>query len=238
VISKKIKQHQHTGLVKCGNIQMNLSRILFKSKIDSLGFDTVYVEKPMSNLVDFDWKKILKAPRDNSSSDTIKELHLISKVTSSRNQKDIELIHNIDQDIHQPFINLLKQYNLKYPQNYIQSFYDIVKPVLLNTKSYWNRPRPKQLADMYDIDIKIILTDTIHSASYPSGHTVYSSLVANILRDIYPQIVKKELDNIVLQTAKARVLQGVHYPTDNKASIIFSKFIFDNLNPKLRKLIQ
>jgi membrane-associated phospholipid phosphatase len=136
-----------------------------------------------------------------------------------------------------PYILLLKKYNLKYPQNYINLFYDIVKPVLLNIKGYWNRARPKQLAEFYNIDIDVILTDTHHTAAYPSGHTVYSSLVSNILKDIYPQINKKELDHIVNETAKARVLQGVHYPTDNEASIIFTNFLFNKLDKKLRKYL-
>ena len=130
---------------------------------------------------------------------------------------------------------MCNKYGINYPQHYINLFYDIVHPLLINTKSYWNRARPKQLADIYGIDIDVIVTDTHHTAAYPSGHTVYSSLVANILKDLYPKIPIKELDNIVLETAKARVLQGVHYPTDNKASLIFSKYVFNQLNNKLRK---
>jgi hypothetical protein len=59
--------------------------------------------------------------------------------------------------------------------------------------------------------------------------------VANILKDMYPQIDHKKLDNIVLSVAEARVKQGVHFPSDNKGSLLFSKFIFNKLNPKLRK---
>lgn len=208
---------------------------LFSNKIDSLGYDTIYLEKPISNLVDFDWKKILDPPPKNSSETTLKELALISKSTKDRSEKDIELIHNIDQNLDEPFILLLQQYGLKYPQSYIDLFNDIIYPILLNTKRLWNRPRPQQLAKIYNIDMFTILTDTTHTASYPSGHTVYSNLVALILKDTYPQIATKKLDNIVLETARARILQGVHYPTDNKASIIFSQYIFNKLNPKLKK---
>jgi membrane-associated phospholipid phosphatase len=93
------------------------------------------------------------------------------------------------------------------------------------------------LADLYNIDINVIVTDTIYTASYPSGHTVYSKLVANILHFIYPQIRINQLDNIVTTTAKARIMQGVHYPSDNKASLIFSDTIFNKLNPKLERYI-
>lgn len=205
------------------------------NKIDSIGFETIYLELPISNIIDFDWKNILEPPPKNSSLKTLEELKLLSRVTKNRTKKDIDLIHNIDQDMDTPFSLLLQRYKLRYPKNYIELMYDVVYPVLLNIKRIWNRPRPKQLAKIYGIDISVILTDTAHTAAYPSGHTVYSNLVALILKNIYPQIDQKELDNIVLETAKARIMQGVHYPSDNQASLIFSKYMFNKLNPKLRK---
>jgi hypothetical protein len=60
---------------------MNPFLILHKDKIDSIGYDTVYLEKPMSNLIDFDWKKILKPPPVNSSKETLKELSIVSVST-------------------------------------------------------------------------------------------------------------------------------------------------------------
>lgn len=206
---------------------------LYKNEIDSLAYDTVYLEEPASNLIDFDWKKILKSPPLNSSRETLKELNFVSKGTLNRTYKDIELIHNVDKDIDTPYILLLKKYNLEYPQNYINLFYDIVHPVLLNTKSYWNRARPNQLAKYLNVPLNVIATDTHHTASYPSGHVVYSNLAANIIKDLYPQIQIRELDFIVNETARARVLQGVHYPSDNKASLVFSNYIFNKLRKTL-----
>jgi hypothetical protein len=214
---------------------MNALLSLNSNKINSLGYDSVYVEKPISKLIDFDWRKILQSPPLNSSQETFNELLLISKSTKNRKKKDIELVHRIDLDIDTPYELVLKKYRLKYPKNYINLFYDIIRPVILNIKGYWNRPRPKQLAELYNIDIDVIITDTHHTAAYPSGHVVYSSLVSQIIKDIYPQVNQKELDYIVSKTAEARVLQGVHYPSDNQASIIFSRYMFDKLNAKLRK---
>jgi hypothetical protein len=214
---------------------MNPLLILHKDKIDSIVYDKVYLEKPMSNLIDFDWKNILKPPALNSSKETLKELSVVSAATKNRTSKDIELVHNVDSDMDTPYVLLLKKYNLKYPQNYIDLFYDIVRPVLLNLKSYYNRARPNQLALYLKVPLDVIVTDTHHTASYPSGHVVYTNLVANILKDIYPQIPKKELDYIVNETSRARILQGVHFPSDNNASIILSNYLFEKLQPKLRK---
>lgn len=214
---------------------MLLNNLLFNDKINSIGYDTIYLEKPMSNLIDFDWHSILPPPPKNSDTSTIKELKFISQETLKRSKEDEKQILVIDQELDYLFIELLSKYRLKYPQNYINLFYDIVRPLLYNIKAYWNRARPYQLAKLYGININVLTTDTHHTAAYPSGHTVYASLVANILKDIYPQIDSKKIDNIVLLVAEARVKQGVHFPSDNKASIIFSKFIYNKLNPKLRK---
>ena len=102
----------------------------------------------------------------------------------------------------------------------------------MNTKNYWNRPRPSQLSKLYGIEIEEIVTGTIDTASYPSGHTVYSKLVANILKKIYPQFAKN-FDNIVDATAEARFKQGVHYPSDNKASIEFANYVYEKLSNKI-----
>lgn len=211
----------------------NLNTLFQFSKIESLGYDTVYLEKPLSNIIDFDWKTILKKPPSNTSSSTINELKLLSSETSKRTLSDIELVHLIDQDLDYYFIQLTKSYNIKYPEELINSFYSIIRPLILNIKMLFNRPRPIQLAKLYNININVIETDTHHTASYPSGHTVYSKLVANILKDKYPKISTKKLDNIVYNTAKARVLQGVHFPSDNKASIQFANSVYSKLKDKI-----
>ena len=213
---------------------MNLNRILLHKKIQDLTYDTVFTEKPMSDLVDFDYQKILDPPPENTSSQTQKELQVVSYATLHRNSKDILLIDRMDVDMDGYYIDFLNARKLYYPQRYINLFYDVVEPVLMNAKSFWNRPRPSQLAKVYDIPIRVVVTDTIHTASYPSGHTVYSKLVSNILSDIYPQF-SKSFDKIAQKTAEARVKQGVHYPSDNAASIKFSNYIYNKLEPKLRK---
>jgi len=213
---------------------MNLNLALKYKKIRELTYDSVVTEKPMSNLVDFDYKKILQPPPSNTSQIVQKELKFIYEQTSRRTNDDYDLIFRIDEDIDSFYIRLLKSYKLEYPERYINLFYDVVEPILLNTKSYWNRARPVQLAELYNIDIERITTDTIHTAAYPSGHTVYSRLVRNILVNLYPNL-SQNFDIIVEQTAEARIKQGVHYPTDNAASFVFSDYVYKKLQPKLEK---
>jgi hypothetical protein len=212
---------------------INLNSLIKYKEIESLSYDTVYTEQPVADIVDFDWKKILEAPPSNISKDTFLELQLVSRSTLNRTLEDTKLVKIIDQDPDSLFIDLLKQYNLEYPNSQILEFYNIIKPILFNVKSLWNRPRPAQLAKYYDLNIDVIVTDTHHTAAYPSGHTVYSSLVAHIIEYYYPTVDKQKLDSLVKDTGKARILQGVHYPSDNLASIKLTKFLFNKLKKRI-----
>jgi hypothetical protein len=212
---------------------INLNSLLRYKEIENLGYDTVYVEKPVADLVDFDWKNILDEPPENNSKETLSELKLISKETLNRTNEDIRLVKIIDQDPDKLFIEITNQYDLEYPQAKIEEFYFLIKPIILNIKSLWNRPRPAQLAKYFNIPIDVIVTDTHHTAAYPSGHTVYSKLVSLVIKDTYPQISYGKLNKIVDQTAKARIMQGVHYPSDNRASLQLMQVLFDKLQPRL-----
>lgn len=179
------------------------------SKLETLGYDTIYLEQPVPDIAKtINWKRILSPPPTNLSNTTLKELKLVSKSTLQRTPKEKELVLHIDKNIDTQFNNLCSSYKVAYPALYITEFYNIIKPILLNTKAYWNRARPNQLAPYFNLKIDVLVTDTHHTASYPSGHTVYASLSALVLKDMYPQIDTFKLDSLVKQTARARVLQG------------------------------
>lgn len=212
---------------------INLSVLFRYAEIENLGFYTGYAQLPVPDIIDFNWQNILSAPPSNTSKQTISELETISNLTNHRSNNDIQLIKIVDSDPDSPFIDLIEKYNLKYPMTKINEFYHIIEPILMNIKGTWNRPRPSQLAKFYNIDIDFIDSNTTRTASYPSGHTVYGSLVANILKYYYPNIDQRQLDILVNNTARARILQGVHYPSDNKASIVLTKFLFNKLKDKV-----
>lgn len=212
---------------------INLNTLFKYREIENLGYYTGYSEVPVADIVDFDWRNILDAPPSNTSKQTISELEMVFDAAANRNENDLNLIKIVDSDPDKLFIDLAQEYNVKYPLSKINEFYHIIKPILMNTKGIWNRPRPAQLAKYFNLNIDFINTDTIHTASYPSGHTVYSSLVAQILKHHYANIDQRKLDILVNNTAKARVLQGVHYPSDNKASIILTKLLFNKLKDKI-----
>ena len=212
---------------------MNLALVFSYDKIEKLTYTDIRLEFPISKTISFDYKTILDAPSANTDPKTLKELKFVAESTFNRSDAEIEQIYKIDSDLDAPFVDLLSRYKLEYPQEYIDRFYNLVEPLLMNIKHYWNRPRPAQLAKLLNIPIDPIVTGTIHTPSYPSGHTMYSRLVANILKHHYPQIENKILDNIVYDTARSRVMMGVHFPSDNQASILFTNYVFKKLISKI-----
>lgn len=206
---------------------------MLRDKISELTYGNFYVEQPIPDIVSLDWKTILNPPPTNLSKATIRELEFLSRETLSRSDSELKNVYYVDKYLDEPFRMLLDYYNLTYPQAYINEFYNIIRPVLHNVKSLWNRPRPFQLASLYNIDIDVVHSPTTDTASYPSGHTVYSRLVRNILADMYPRLLSR-LDSIVKNTAKARVQQGVHYPSDNNASLILADTMHQHLHKKMK----
>ena len=205
------------------------SSVIPSINIDNIKYTTKTVEdQKVSKLIDFDYKSILDNPPINSSGSTLKELIYISKITNNRDNKDIEFLNKIDKNPASLVMDFCKNKKITFPQKDFDNLYDIIKPLILNTKYYFNRARPYQLAKLYGLTIDVIETDTHQTPSYPSGHTVYARLAGNIVSSSHPEF-KYELDQIVNRSAYARVLQGVHYPSDNTASIIFTDFIFHKL---------
>lgn len=212
---------------------IDLNSLLKFEEIENLGYYTEFSYLPVPDIVDFEWRNILEPPPANTSKQTLNELQLVSRSTLNRNNVDTNLVQKIDSDLDSYFIGLVDEYSVDYPFNSIKEFYSIIRPIMINLKGLWNRPRPSQLAEYYNITIDVMVTDTHHTGSYPSGHTVYSSLVSHILKHHYPNIDQRKLDILVKNTAKARVLQGVHYPSDNQASLKLTKFLFDKLKDKI-----
>lgn len=189
--------------------------------IDDIGYlknKISYQDDINNNIVKIDWLKIIDAPAKNSSPKTIRELGAVSKATVNRTAKEIELVLKVDKDPVALFVDFLEKKNLKFPRAKFLTFYDFVEPYVYGLKYHFNRARPEQLAPYHNVNLKIMYTDTHHTPSYPSGHAMYGELAARILIDEYPEYKSKFIE-LSKFCGLARVLQGVHFPSDNDASI-------------------
>ncbi len=203
--------------------------------IDSIKYSDSIIEYPVAKVISFNWETKLEPPATNSSKKTYNEVVYVQDQSSShRSIADKQSILDIDDDPNYGIKKLLEQRSLAFPSAYFDMFYSITKPVMMNIKYLYNRPRPQTIGKIYGLNIDVLETQTHHTPSYPSGHTFYTALACEILSELYSSL-KYELKEQVNNTANARIRQGVHYKSDNDASIILAKYLFEKLHPILQK---
>lgn len=215
------------------NILSQINHSKASIDIDNLFYNDHITEYPIANIIlDLDWKNIIDSPDKNSSKQTYQEMINVYNKTKQRSKEQIDIIRKIDFNPNYFLLDLLDRLELMFPVDVFKEMYSISRPVLMNIKNLFNRARPYQLGNLYGMEFDVIVTSTHHTPSYPSGHTFYTALAANIVSNKYPQI-KNELNRIVQITADARISQGVHYKSDNDASVQLAKFLYNYLNNKL-----
>lgn len=213
---------------------MKLSDIekAFSENINSIKYTDSKKSWKVSDRITIDWENVLPKPPANNSKETRKELEYLQNLTKNLTVQQKALVHLVDGeplDIYNP---ILKKHRLEMPKKDFKKIYNLTYPVIMNLKHQYNRPRPKQLGDRLGFKINVIETKTHHTPAYPSGHTVYAAMGAYLLADKYPEL-SSEFFRKISDAGLARCLQGVHYPSDNEASMVISSAIWQDLRYKL-----
>jgi acid phosphatase (class A) len=213
---------------------MKLSDIekAFSENINSIKYTDSKKSWKVSDKITIDWKNVLPNPPANNSKETRKELEYLQNLTKNLSIQDKALVHLVDGeplDIYNP---ILRRHNLEMPRKDFKKIYNMTYPVIMNLKHQYNRPRPQQLGERLGFKINVIKTKTHQTPAYPSGHTVYAAMGAYLLADKYPEL-SSEFFRKISDAGLARCLQGVHYPSDNEASMVISSAIWQDLRYKL-----
>ena len=159
----------------------------------------------MSLFKDFDYSKFKKTklPKDDSLQ-TLKELKEIDKLNT-----DEKFIKKYD-DVVKSFSEVVGDKESDYMQTLIN---DSV-PIISNIKKYYNRPRPKQAAKIFGIELNDIELKSMKTPSYPSGHSAQGYLVSEMLKDKYPN-KKIEIDKVAKNISDSRNIAKAHYKSDS-----------------------
>jgi hypothetical protein len=182
--------------------------------------------------LDIDWKNLIPNPPPNRSEQTKSELRQVQLVSTNRTDAEVKLVYEVDKDPGLIFVPFLEDKDLPYPKEEIEAYWSVIYPLVMNVKWFYNRPRPYQLGPKYGMEIKYIRTETHNTPAYPSGHTSYGHLVSLVLSEKYPEYAK-EFKVLSDQTGEARVLQGVHYPSDNDAAVKLTNNIWRDIKYKI-----
>ena len=145
-----------------------------------------------------------KPPKDNSLK-TFSELKDLQKV--KMNKKFVE-DHDEIKDV---FKNVVGEDE----KNIIQKIIDKSASVILKLKKFHNRPRPKDLAKNFNIKLDNIELNSMKTPSYPSGHSTQAYLIAEVLKEKYPE-KSEELDKKAKDISDSRNIARAHYKSDSE----------------------
>ena len=198
------------------------------AKINSIKYGKSDRMWAVSDKITIGWRSVLPEPPANDSDFTKMELNQVASMTKSLKSEQIDLIKMVDVNPRSVFEKMINKHNLKDYKNEVDKAWTLVRPIMLNLKWKFNRPRPYQVAEAYGIDIKVLLTDTHHTPAYPSGHSAEAAMMGYVLAEHYPEHSSEIFDKIDL-AGKARVLQGVHYPSDNDASMVITAALWQDI---------
>ncbi len=213
----------------------------FTNEIKSMSLDKItYVETPEVFLktaksdfkhLDIDIQKLLSfPPPSNSSEETKKELIDIKIFMDMDHPQDFKTnLKKMDEDPAQFVIDYYEEITKsKAPEDVLKFITDgDVEVLAMKLKMYYNRPRPYQIAEHYGIEFdynKSIQNGAADHPSYPSGHTLSAYFTAKVLGHINPE-VKKQLVKRAMMVADSRIMEGVHFKSDND----FSIYLVDNV---------
>ena len=177
----------------------------------------------MAKLKDFDYDKFkkIKPPKDNSL-ETFKEIQSINKL-----RQDKDFVKDND-DVYANFVNIVGKEDGKQ----IEELINDSRIIITKLKNYFNRPRPKKLAKNFGIKLEDIELESMKTPSYPSGHSTQGYLVAEVLKDKYPN-KSKQLDKKAKDISDSRNIARAHYKSDSdmgkKLGLDMAKYLKGNV---------
>lgn len=204
-----------------------------KHPLDNIVYEKQKNPKKVHEWITIKWEDIVPEPPSNSSSETQEELDHVFKASSLREVDGWgDIIKQVDNDSWEVFDDALfyslSDSDRQTLKEMLNKAWPIVRDVVINLKRKFNRARPEQLRS----DINPIITKTHQTPAYPSGHAAYGYTAAKIVSLVHPDL-KEKTDITSRLVAYARVVQGVHYPSDSTASKLLVEALWNDINYKL-----
>ena len=197
---------------------INLKNIIVESLKDMVFSKTIKPrhKKLMSKkttMFNDNLKLTMTPPPTNDSQKTKAELHYL--LAYNEGVIDNKFVEEYD-DIIEPFMLELKKSDVSVSENDLQEIIDESVKFIMKVKYKYNRPRPYQIAEHYNIeDFKIHKLDTAQTPSYPSGHALQGRLIALMLSEKDPYNENQYME-ISKNISESRIMARAHYPSDKE----------------------
>jgi len=158
-------------------------------------------------------KLTMTPPPPNDSQKTKSEVHYL--LAYNDGVIDNEMVQAYD-DVVKSFMPVVEKNGVQVSADELQEILNETSKFTLQLKYKFNRPRPYQIAEHYEIeDFKRHNLDTAKSPSYPSGHALQGRLIALYLSDKDSEN-KNEYMMIGHNISESRIMARAHFPSDRK----------------------
>jgi hypothetical protein len=165
----------------------------------------VKVSVKMFEEFDYSEFKNMPPPADGS-------LRTLSEIKALKNIPINKSFVKKRDNIYESFKEVADKKNINLDKKEINNLNDSSAEVILKLKKYYNRPRPKDQAKQYGVDLENVELSSMKTPSYPSGHSAQGILIGNYLADKYNDQEFKEVGN---EISYARNVARAHYKSDS-----------------------
>ena len=142
-----------------------------------------------------------KKPPANDSLKTLSEIKQLQKIP-------------INKSYVKKYDDVIKRFKEVVNDDEIEPIVNASVDVIKKLKQYYNRPRPHELAKQFNIDLDHFELASMKTPAYPSGHSTQGFLLADYLKEDYPEKAK-ELDNLANNISDSRNVARAHYKSDS-----------------------
>ena len=152
-------------------------------------------------------------PPSNSSKIVFDEIQYLIGLQEFRDQWETDMRMH-DTKVMKAFGKYVDKHNLEVDLDEIKRISDQADSIILSLKRFYNRPRPKVLANKLGLGFSFFPLKTAETPSYPSGHATHGRLVAKLVADEVPFEHRRNIIRLGEDIGEGRMVAGAHYPSD------------------------
>ena len=145
----------------------------------------------------------------------IDESQEVLQYMKNRTNQQVKLFYETDRTVSVAFSKIIPETIDKLDKIIVN-----YTPFILFSKYLFNRARPSQINS--NIKNKLLLSNSADTPAYPSGHSFQAFILACKMSKKYPE-KKEQLYTLAEDCGYARIVAGLHYPSDHR----FSKALVD-----------
>lgn len=168
---------------------------------------------------------LLQMPYPNEYA-TGQELTYLLSIQSAVDSNRLAYIKRLDVELMTVWSEYLDSLGVTISAEELHTITNVYDPLISYLKLWYNRPRPFQLAPVYNIPLYPLADTYFGEAAYPSGHTFMSALIAHYITLRHPEL-KSHVWRFAMDVKRSREQYGVHYPSDG----LFALQMFKILKP-------